>query len=107
MRKTLVHPVADGPVVVQRSKDLADFVQHIVDTDHIEESFLLAGKRGVGQVFGGCRGAHCKRGLGIAALQAGKSLANGLLQGGWERLHLHHGTDLGAGDGQSAHIFGI
>ena len=44
VRKALVHPVADGPVVVERGKHLADFVQDVVDPGHVQKRFLLAGK---------------------------------------------------------------
>ena len=51
MGKTLVNPVADGPIVVERGKDMFDLVEHILDAHHIQEGFLLARKGGVRQVF--------------------------------------------------------
>jgi hypothetical protein len=50
--KPLWHAVADRAVVVERGEHLAHLVQHVVDADHVEEGFLLAGERCVGQVFG-------------------------------------------------------
>ena len=50
--KPFVHAVTDGAVVVERGKDFADFVQDIVDTDHIQKGFLLTRERSVWQIFG-------------------------------------------------------
>ena len=55
MGKPLVDAVADGAVVVERSKHFFHLVQHVVNADNIQKGFLLAGKRGVRQVFGGGR----------------------------------------------------
>ena len=54
MRKTFVYAVTDGSVVVQRGKHLFHFVQNVLNAHHVQEGFLLTGKRGVGQIFGGC-----------------------------------------------------
>ena len=105
--KAFVHPVADGAVVVQRSKYLADFVQHIVDADHVQKGFLLAGKRCIRQVFGRSRRTHCIGRRRIACAQCGERVANGLLQIGRERLNLHHRADFSASHRQGAHIFDI
>ena len=60
VRKTFVHTVADGPVVIERSEHFADFVQDVVDPCHVQKRFLLTGKRGVWQVFRRGRGPHSK-----------------------------------------------
>ena len=70
MGKALVHAVADGPVVVERGKHLLHLVQHVLDAVHVQESFLLTGERGVGQVLGRGRRTHGKGCLGIAAAQS-------------------------------------
>ena len=107
MGKALVHAVADGAVVVERGKDLADLVQHRLDAHHIEKTFLLTGEAGIGQVFGGGRRAHRERGLGVVTGQRGERGANGRFQVGRERCVLNPATDLGAGRGQRTHVFGV
>jgi hypothetical protein len=52
MGKALVHAVADGSVVVEAGKHLFHLVQHFFNAHHVQKRFLLASKRGVGQVFG-------------------------------------------------------
>ncbi len=106
--EALVHAVADRAVVVEGGEHLLHLVQHVLDADHVEEGLLLAGEGGVGQVFGGGRGAHREAGLGIASAQGGEGCrAIGLLQVGRERLGLDHGADFGAGRGQGAHVLGV
>ena len=107
MRKALVHAVADGAVVIERGKHFADLVQDVFDADDVQEGFLLAGKRGVWQVFCGGGGAHGKRSQGIAGAEYGKGFTNALLQSRWKRLHLQHGADFGTSHGQGAHVLGI
>ncbi len=58
MVEVLVDPVRDGPVGVQRGKAaLAGLEQELAPLD-VQVSFLLAGKAGVGKVFGGGARAH-------------------------------------------------
>ena len=40
--KAMMHPVRDGPVVVQGGEDLPDRVEHVVDPADVEEGLLLA-----------------------------------------------------------------
>jgi len=61
MGKAFVHPIADGPIVVERGKDMADLLEYVVDSDHVEIGFLLTSKRGIGQVFGCGGGPHRQR----------------------------------------------
>ena len=105
--KALVHAVADGAVVVERGEHLFHLVQHVVDANHVQESFLLTGKGGVWQVFGGGRRTHGKRGFGVAALQSGEGFTDGFFEVCWERLGLDHGADFGTDGGQRAHVFGV
>ena len=104
MGKTLVHPVADGTVVVKRCEDFPDFVQDRLDTDHIEKRLLLSRKRSVWQVFGRRRRAHRKGGLRVTRGQGGKLGSNGLFQVSRERLCFDPGPNLGAGLGQGPDI---
>ena len=107
MGKALVHAVADGAVVIQRGEYFLDFVQHLLDAHHVQEGFLLAGKRGIRQVFRRGGRTHGKAGLIIACAQRGKGVANGFFQIGRERLRLDHAADFSAGCGQGVDVFNI
>ena len=58
MVEALVHTVGDGTVIEQRGEHFLRSTDHVVHAADVEEGFLLAGERGVWQVFGGGRGAH-------------------------------------------------
>ena len=107
VRKALVHAVADGAVVVQRSENFADLVQHLLDADHIQEGLLLPGKRSIRQIFGRGGGPDGKRRLRVASAQRRKRFTYGLLQISRKWLRLNQGTDFGADQGQGPHVFGI
>ncbi len=107
VRKALVDAVADGAVVVEAGKHLFDFVQHVGYALHIQKGFLLPSKGGVGQVFGGGRGAHGVAGAGAGAVELRVGGAYGLLQGGRKGLGLDHGADFGAALRQRAHVVGV
>ena len=107
MRKAFVHAVADGPVVVQRSENLANFVQYIFNAHHIEKSLLLAGKRGVGQILCGSGRTYRKRYIWRSRLQLRETVANMLFQFSRKRLALHHRADLGAGLCQRPHVLHV
>ena len=107
MRKAFVHAVADGPIVVQRSENLADFVQYIFNANYIEKSLLLAGKRGVGQILCGSGRTHRKRGIWRSRQQLRETVADMLFQFSRKRLALDHGADLGARMCQRAHVLHV
>ena len=107
MGKTLVHAVADGPVVVEAGKHFPDFVQHLFDADDVQKSFLLAGKGGIRQVFSGSRRTHGERGGGVVSTQGGEGHANGLLKISGKRLDLDHGPDLGTDASQGFDVLRI
>ena len=107
MGKALVHAIADGAVVVQRGEHFLDLVQHLLDAHDIEKGFLLAGKRGVGQIF--CRGgrAHGEAGLRIAAIEGCERLTDGLFEIRRKGLLLHERTDFGTRGGQRVDVVGV
>ena len=105
--ETLVHPVTDGTVVVQRGKHLLDLVQHILDAHNIEKGLLLARKRGVGQVFGRCRGTHRERHMRRRFTQGCERVADRLFKVGRERLGFHQRPDPRARARQRAHVVDV
>ena len=107
MGEALVHAIADGAVVVQRGEHFLDLVQHLLDAHNIEKGFLLAGKRGIGQIF--CRGggAHGEAGLRVAAIEGREGFADGLFQIFRERLLFHECADFGACGCQRIHVVGV
>jgi hypothetical protein len=107
VREALVHAVADGAVVVEAGKHLFHLLQHLLDARHVQKGFLLAGKRGVGQILRRGRRAHGKAGLRVARAQCVKGIADGLFQISWKRLLLHPAADFGARIGQRAHVFRV
>ena len=54
----LVHPVGDGPIVVERRVHGLDGGEHVIDAGHIEEGLLLPREGGLGQILGGGRRTH-------------------------------------------------
>jgi len=42
--ETLVHAVGDRAIVVERSENFLDLVQHVLDAGDVQEGFLLAGE---------------------------------------------------------------
>ncbi len=108
MGKALVHAVGDGAVVVQRGEHVLDLVEHVVDAADVQVGLLLAGERGVGEVFGGGRRTHRERGLGAFALRhAGIELADFLFQARLERCGRDPVADLGAGLGQGLDVVDV
>jgi hypothetical protein len=68
MLEALMHAVGDGAVVVERGEYRVHRVEHRVFTANVEIAFLLAGERGIRQIFGGGRGAHRDRHVGAGLL---------------------------------------
>lgn len=85
---------------------MADLVEHVVDARDIKVAFLLAGKRGVGKVFGCGRRTHGKRALAIG-IETGKCLPDGLLEPGGKRGVGNPLANFGTGPGQLAHIVSV
>src|SRR6056297_662896 len=59
MIEAVMHTVGDGPVVEQRGEYLVDGLDEPIQALHVEERLLLSRERGIRQVFGSGRGAHC------------------------------------------------
>ena len=58
MVETVVYAIGDGPVVVQGSVNVEDFLLDLVDAANVKKGFLLAGERGLGKIFGRGRGPN-------------------------------------------------
>ncbi len=56
--ESLVHPVGDGAIVVERGEDALNALEHVVDAADVEVGFLLPREGRVGQILGGRRRAH-------------------------------------------------
>ena len=61
VREAFVNAVRNRTVVIQRREYVFDCFQHVIDTDHIQESFLLTCKGCVRQIFRCRRRTHRKR----------------------------------------------
>ncbi len=106
--EALVHAVGDSAVVVQRGEHVLDLVEHVIDAGDVEVALLLAGERGVRQVFGRGRRAHRERGLGALALgDAFEMLADLLLQARLERRRGDPFADFLAGRGQRLDVVDV
>jgi len=80
----------------------------LYSADDIQEGFLLAGERGIRQVFGSGRGAHGEGHVGgRVGDQALVLLGDGHSQRHRERRFHDRLTDLGATGGQRIHILDI
>src|SRR5690606_13412037 len=74
--EALVHAVGYGAVVEQRGKHFLGGADDVVRPPNVQEGFLLTGKGGIRQVFGGSGGAYGDGEIVIAGSQLGESLAN-------------------------------
>jgi hypothetical protein len=103
----VVHPVGDGPVVVEGGVDLPDRLQHRLDAADVEERLLLPGEGGVGQVLRRRAGAHREGGARVVPGEPLVGAADGGLQRRREGLLDDLPADLPAGRGQGADVVGV
>src|SRR5690606_39599234 len=96
--------VGDRAVVVEAGEDFLHLAHHVLGAGDVEEGFLLAGERGVGQVFGGGRGAHRDRYLtaAIVGAELRVSPADVCVESGLQRRVDYPATDRAAGAGRRA-----
>jgi len=106
--EAVVHPISDRPVVVQAGEHFVDLARHVFQAAHVEEGLLLAGERGVGQVFGGGRGANRHFDIVAEALaHLGPGIANRVAEGLGQGCFDDPAADFLAGCRQFAHILDI
>ena len=107
MGKALVNSVADGTIVVERSKHFTHMMQHSVNANHIQNSFLLTGKGSIRQVFGGSRRTHCHGDFFLTVLEPFVEFTNFLFKFGRERSCLNPATNFCTGLGKFVHIINV
>jgi len=101
MGKTVMHPIGNGAVVVERGEDLFYIQQQRILALHMQIGFLLPGKRGIGQILRSGRRAHRNRHpLAESAIRLAQPRFQRRRQGG----RFHPGTNFRAGPGQGRHI---
>src|SRR5690606_21578969 len=107
--EAVVHAVGDRAVVVQRGEHFLDLVHDVVGTGHVEEGFLLAGERSVGQVLGGGGGTHRDGDVAAAILaaQPGVGGADVRVQRWLQRGVDHPLADLAASGGQRVDVLHV
>ena len=105
--ETLVYAVGDRTVVKEGGKHFLGRADHVFDAANVEEGFLLAGKGGVRQVFGGGRGTHGDGHVRVTGRQGGEGGANFFVELLGE-LGFHDPlADLGAGLGQGVDVIDV
>ena len=101
--------VGDRTVVVEGCEHFLQRVDDVVGAADVEEGFLLAGERGIGQVFGGGRGTHGHGDIfatgALAEFRVG--LAHGLVEFRDQRGFDDPAADFGAGRGQGGDVIDI
>ena len=71
VHESLVHPIGDRAVVVERRENFAYRLNNIIQATDIKKCFLLTGKGRIRQVLGRRRRAHGERDAGRVAGQLG------------------------------------
>ncbi len=103
-----MHPVGDGPVVVERGKDVLDGEQDVIHAPDVQEGLLLPGEGSIRQVFGRGAGAHCPG--HVTAVVIRQTVVGGpdlLLESGWKGGAADQVPDLLPGQGQGGHIAAV
>ena len=107
VREALVDAVGNGTVVVERREDFLHAGEHLIDADHVEEGFLLAGERSVGQVFRGGRRANGHGNFFLAVLEPFVEFTDFAFELGGERSGFDPAANFGAGFGQGLHVVDV
>ncbi len=105
--EALVHAVGDGAVVEQRSEHFLGRADHVIDAADVEEGFLLAGERGVRQVFSGSRGTHGNGHVVVVGGHFGEGRTDFRIQA-WREFGFHDPlANLRAGLGQGIDVVNV
>ena len=103
MIEVVVHAVGDRAVVEQGGIDLVHGGEQMLLAAHVEKSLLLAGKGGLGQIFGGGRRAH-RDGELLAMAHLAPRLGHLALQSRRKGRGEHPAADLLADGGEAVHV---
>ena len=82
-------------------------MQNRVDADHVEDRFLLTGKRRVGQVFGRGRGTNGDGDFFLTVLEPIVEFADFAFEFGRERGRFDPAADFRAGGRQGLHVVDV
>src|SRR5690606_30767773 len=105
--KALVYAVGDSAVIEQGGEHFLGRTDDVVDATDVQEGFLLAGKGGIRQVFGGGGGAYCNGQVVVPGGELCEGLADGTIQRCGE-VGLHDPLpDLAAGARQRIDVIDI
>ena len=107
MREAVVGPIGDGPVVIKRSEDPSDGLEHRLDPADVQEGLLLAREGRLGQVLCRRRGAHRDGQCAPHPIEPPIGRRDRLGEARRERGTEEPSADLGAGRGQRPHILHI
>src|SRR5215212_4311295 len=103
----VVDAVGDGPVVIERREHLFDGLHDGVGATNVEESFLLARERRVGQVLRRRAGSDRERQLLVTPGELCVPSTNLSLEIRWEWLGDHRRTDAATHDGQAHDVVDV
>ena len=76
MRESLMHPIGDGTVVVERGENFLDRHENMVETFDVQKAFLLARERSFGHILRRGRRAH-REGISLDLLKGFERFADG------------------------------
>ena len=106
----VVHPVGDGPVVVEGREDVLDGEQDVLDAADVQEGFLLPGEGGIGQVFrrrAGTDGPGEVLGAPVLVHQLLVGVPDLRFEVRQEGRLAHERADFLAGGGEGRHVVGV
>src|SRR5882672_10056960 len=107
MPESLVNTVGNGAVVVERGEHVLERGHYVGEAADIEEGFLLSGKGGVGQVFGGGAGTHRHRYAFVPSGQLPEALSNLRFELSRKRRRLDPAADLRSAAPERLYVVGI
>ena len=103
----MVHAIGDRPVIKQGGKHLLHRGTNLLQTHHVQESFLLAGERGIRKILGGGGGTHRDSHLIVTGLKLGIGFFQGVIQNFRKRGVDYPLANLGANPRQFVNVVDI
>ena len=105
--EALVNTVRNSTVVIERGKHFFHASEHGINADHVQHSFLLTSKRGIGQVFSRCGRAHSHGDFSLTVFEPFVEITNFFFQFGRERCRFNPTTDFSTGLSQGFHVINV